>query len=159
MNQLFAIQRELDERILKEHNLNRGEIHAEKMLALLVEIGELANETRCFKYWSKKPASDRDVIAEEYVDGLHFILSLGLDGGWEEVPEAGGNPGAGVTEQFHRVYETALSLKETFSKEYFLDLFEAYITLGYKLGFSKEDMEAAYLQKNEANHQRQEEGY
>ncbi|SFM31497.1 dUTP diphosphatase [Salibacterium qingdaonense] len=159
MNQLFAIQRKLDERILEDHNLNRREIHAEKMLALLVEIGELANETRCFKYWSQKPASDRDVIAEEYVDGLHFILSLGLDGGWEEVPEPGAASEAGTTEQFHRVYEAALRLKETFSKEYFLDLFKTYLALGYQLGFSKEDIEAAYLQKNEANHQRQEEGY
>lgn len=49
------------------------------MLALLVEIGELANETRCFKYWSNKPASEREVILEEYVDGLHFILSIGID--------------------------------------------------------------------------------
>ncbi len=64
----------------KEHDLQPKKIvKKKKMLALLVEIGELANETRCFKYWSNKPASEREVILEEYVDGLHFILSIGID--------------------------------------------------------------------------------
>ncbi|MGY4689264.1 dUTP diphosphatase [Salibacterium sp. K-3] len=158
MKQLFSIQRDLDERILEDHGLNREEIHFDKLLALLVEIGELANETRCFKYWSQKPASPRDVIAEEYVDGLHFILSLGLDGGWEEVPDAGSS-GRSLTEQFHSVYQSALQLKETFAKERFLELFESYLSLGADLGFSREEIESAYLRKNNANHQRQDEGY
>lgn len=77
--QLFKLQKELDDRIAKEHDLQPKKLLKEKMLALLVEIGELANETRCFKYWSNKPASEREVILEEYVDGLHFILSIGID--------------------------------------------------------------------------------
>ena len=74
--QLFKLQK-LDDRIAKNMTYNR-KIVKRKMLALLVEIGELANETRCFKYWSNKPASEREVILEEY-GGLHFILSIGID--------------------------------------------------------------------------------
>ena len=65
--------------VLQKNMTYNRKIVKRKMLALLVEIGELANETRCFKYWSNKPASEREVILEEYVDGLHFILSIGID--------------------------------------------------------------------------------
>ncbi|MEH7240344.1 dUTP diphosphatase, partial [Bacillus sp. JJ269] len=44
--QLFKLQKELDDRIAKEHDLQPKKLLKEKMLALLVEIGELANETR-----------------------------------------------------------------------------------------------------------------
>ena len=50
----------------------------ERFLALLVEIGELANATRAFKYWSLKPAEERARLLDEYADGLHFFLSLAL---------------------------------------------------------------------------------
>ena len=56
------------------------------MLALLVEIGELANETRSFKFWSVKPASEKKIILEEFVDGIHFILSLGIECGFHKQP-------------------------------------------------------------------------
>ncbi len=84
MKEWFEMQRKLDQYIEKEHGLQDRSLFEEKTLALFVEIGELANETRCFKFWSKKPASDSKVILEEYVDGIHFILSLGLELGFDE---------------------------------------------------------------------------
>ena len=76
---LFSMQRQLDERIETERGLRGERLIERKLLALLVEVGELANETRCFKFWSSKPKAADETILEEYVDGLHFILSLGLD--------------------------------------------------------------------------------
>ncbi|MFZ4450621.1 dUTP diphosphatase [Salibacterium aidingense] len=159
MKQLFSIQRQLDDRILRQHSLNRDAIYADKMLALQVEIGELANETRCFKYWSKKPASDPEVILEEYVDGLHFILSLGIDGGWEDVPERKTKAVPTLTDQFHYIYNAAAVLHNEFTEEHFFILFQEYLELGRLLGFTEKEIEASYLRKNSANHQRQEEGY
>lgn len=46
------------------------------ILACMVELGEMANEIKTFKHWSKKPASDRVVILEEYIDVVHFVLSI-----------------------------------------------------------------------------------
>ena len=42
-------------------------------LELLVEIGELANETRYFKYWSKKPI-DMELVKGEYADCVIMTL-------------------------------------------------------------------------------------
>src|SRR3954469_23285631 len=76
---LFEMQAGLDRYIEENHQLENEDLFNRKVLALLVEIGELANETRCFKFWSVKPPSDKQVILEEFVDGVHFILSLGIE--------------------------------------------------------------------------------
>src|SRR5690625_6269037 len=81
---LFSMQETLDKHIIDNHQLQQKDLMEEKYLALLVELGELANETRCFKFWSTKPASARKKILEEYVDGVHFILSLGIEKGRSE---------------------------------------------------------------------------
>jgi dimeric dUTPase (all-alpha-NTP-PPase superfamily) len=83
---LFMLQSELDSHIENEHPRQEGTSrHHEKVLALLVELGELANETRCFKFWSHKPASEKAVVLEEFSDGIHFLLSIGLENGIEEL--------------------------------------------------------------------------
>ena len=60
------------------NDVNNNQVLKNKLLAFIVELGELANETRCFKYWSQKKPSSKKIIAEEYADGLHFLLSIGL---------------------------------------------------------------------------------
>ncbi|GAE45933.1 dimeric dUTPase [Mesobacillus boroniphilus JCM 21738] len=82
---LFKMQKALDSHIESQHGLENEDLFDRKVLALLVEIGELANETRCFKFWSMKPSSERDIILEEFVDGVHFILSLGIECGYENL--------------------------------------------------------------------------
>ncbi len=47
-----------------------------KLLALSVEVGELANATKCFKYWSTKKDEGMERILDEYADVLHFLLSV-----------------------------------------------------------------------------------
>ena len=47
-----------------------------KLLALSVEVGELANATRCFKYWSEKENEGTERILDEFADVLHFLLSV-----------------------------------------------------------------------------------
>ena len=53
ITQLFDMQRALDAYI-QSNRKEQTDVFREKGLALLVELGELANETRCFKFWSKK---------------------------------------------------------------------------------------------------------
>ena len=71
------MQRELD-LFIQNNREKQTDVFQEKGLALLIELAELANETRCFKFWSTKGPSDDAVILEEYVDSIHFLLSLVL---------------------------------------------------------------------------------
>lgn len=53
---IYELQTKLDQRIIKEHHVEEKHLLDNTILALLVEIGELANTTRCFKHWSNKGA-------------------------------------------------------------------------------------------------------
>ncbi len=109
-------------------------------LELLVEIGELANETRCFKYWSSKPC-DRELVGLELADcfimTLCFfnVLNVKLD---EEFPTSdieGDN-----IDCFFKIYEETVTFINTESCETLKKLFVSLILLGEKLGFSEHEI-------------------
>lgn len=156
---LFKMQKQLDSYIEENHNLQERDLFQDKYLALLVELGELANETRCFKFWSNKSRSSLDVILEEYVDGIHFILSLGIVKGHTFTSVNLGSTELTETELFNTVFEQCVVFKNNPNQENYTRLFESYLVLGRKLGFKEEDVFQAYLKKNEVNYQRQNSGY
>jgi dimeric dUTPase (all-alpha-NTP-PPase superfamily) len=158
--QLFDMQRQLDAHIEQKHGLKDESLIERKILALMVEVGELANETRCFKFWSVKPSAPAETILEEYVDGVHFLLSLGLELGIPvdvSIPLEKGKEG--LTAQFLNVYEHLSQFRTNISRDTYIKLFSQYLVLGEMLGFSSEDVKRAYEAKNEVNFQRQEQGY
>jgi dimeric dUTPase (all-alpha-NTP-PPase superfamily) len=157
---LYPIQTQLDDRIFKTHGTSRLATHRDRMLALLVELAELANETRCFKFWSLKPASASDVIGQEYVDGIHFLLSLGIDlGSPFDVIEQKQVEYEHLTDYFIAFVQAIMTLKDDFTKHQYQHAFSLYLALGAKLGFDAQTITEHYLMKNKMNHQRQDEQY
>jgi dimeric dUTPase (all-alpha-NTP-PPase superfamily) len=152
----YEIQRCLDERIKRDHGVPDNIVDL-KIAAFKVELAELANETRFFKFWSNKPMSPREVILEEFVDGIHFLLSIGLERKWD---------------RFVKSINVSEFDQEKFYVELFNDLWEAqfnsagewkrmfcyYLAIGHKLGFTEDEIGIAYVKKNEVNHQRQNSG-
>ncbi|MBM7701260.1 dUTP diphosphatase [Metabacillus iocasae] len=160
ITKLFQMQQQLDKHIQQKHELQNERLIERKLLALLVEMGELANETRCFKFWSLKPSSEKKIILEEFVDGVHFILSLGIENGYttiQTLPTM--QQQETMTGQFLQVFKEAMNFQEEMSKDKYVQLFASYITLGEMLGFEAEEIEEAYVSKNEVNFKRQEQGY
>ena len=81
---MFKMQAELDQYIGKSKKIKMEDYKLERVLALQVEFNELLNEVPfLFKYWSNKKMN-RDRALEEFVDGLHFLLSIGNDLGINE---------------------------------------------------------------------------
>lgn len=177
---IYEVQRKLDERILMNHKLEQEELLSSKILALLVELGELANETRCFKFWSTKQASEENVILEEYVDCLHFILSIGLEikadryrkmsfGGLEDDKSVDGLSSLNIdskrrsklitTKQFQTVFTKIAVLQQNINHENYYRLLQTFLVLGGTLRFSPDTITKGYMLKNRINHQRQAEGY
>ncbi|MFD1335249.1 dUTP diphosphatase [Oceanobacillus iheyensis] len=157
---LFNMQKQLDSYIEENHGLEKADLFDKKILALLVELGELANETRCFKFWSKKPRNKQSVILEEYVDVIHFLMSVGINKGYDSF-ESTNNQHINRSEidQFQIVYEQTIMYKNEPNKAKYEELFSSCIDLGNILGFSEEDIQRAYLEKNEINYKRQNQGY
>lgn len=156
---LFSKQKNLDQYIIDNHKLHTKKLFDDKMLALLVELGELANETRCFKFWSDKEASADSVIVEEFVDNIHFLLSLGLEKDYRFTEINVSASTQTTTDQFIDVFNKALYFYKEQTEESFLSLFQSFLQLGQKLGFTVEDIFKAYDEKNEVNYERQDQGY
>ena len=87
IKELLEAQAELDKTIIRVkqlENLNPKVRLTNTLLALMVEVGELANEVRSFKAWSNKPMSPKEIVLDEMVDVLHFYLSLANQLGFTE---------------------------------------------------------------------------
>lgn len=159
LEKLFKLQKELDSRIIDQHHLQDRTLLSEKILALQVEIAELANETRCFKYWSNKKPSSREVILEEYVDSLHFILSIGLEYKFDDIKLNYSASDSRATDQFVNIYIDITDFIVCSSKDHYITLFEDFMTLGLTLDFTEDEIEEFYYKKNNTNHERQASGY
>lgn len=156
---LFSMQQDLDNYIAQNHDLKGQDLFEERFLALLVELGELANETRCFKFWSTKDKSDTAIILEEYVDNIHFLLSIGLHKGYEFSHIDFSITYFNDTEQFNHVFEKCMHFYKDQTEENYQSMFKEYLRLAKLLGFSEKDIQEAYHKKNEVNYERQEKGY
>lgn len=159
IDDLVKIQDTLDLRIFELHNTSRTETRNDRVLALLVEVGELANETRCFKYWSLQKPSEDAVIFEEFSDIVHFSLSLGIDIGFDEKEIEYEKSSLSLNEQFHLLYRSINDFSISNTKEDYKHLLQVIFNLSYSLGMSAEDIREMYLYKNEKNHQRQDNNY
>lgn len=157
---LFELQENLDERIRENHGLQGESLFSRKILALQVELAELANETRCFKFWSDKKPSDKGVILEEYVDCLHFILTLGIEKKFTDIElDDKELLQYDITAQFLNLYIDINDFVVCSSRDQYVTLFEDFFSLGKILGFTVDEIEEAYYEKNNVNHKRQDEGY
>lgn len=201
LTKLFELQAQLDADIETKHPVQEGEDRfGKKVLALLVELGELANEYRGFKYWSKDQQArtkeecetcdgvgwyywysleskveckhcngvgSHNLLLEEYVDCLHFILSIGND-------VYGGLNGAQIREVLRDVEESdeTVNIESTFIVLFscvpgvllgvyfeYRNVLTIFLSLGLQLGFTWEQIEQAYYDKNKENFARQERGY
>ncbi|UQD53325.1 alpha/beta hydrolase [Bacillus methanolicus] len=74
---LFEMQRQLDERIIKERNVNKtfDEWVIGLTIAMESEIDEIRREVN-WKWWKQNKEIDMDKLQEEVIDLWHFLLSL-----------------------------------------------------------------------------------
>lgn len=160
VNDILKLQSKLDATIHNKHHVNYKSVYEELKLALLVELGELANEVKSFKFWSVKDRSAKDIVLEEYVDGIHFIGSLCLANNIEGVFEISDH-----VELLSKKETTKLILKlfndgdKLNSKSGIIKWYEDYLSLGYGLGFNIDEIKQAYFSKNKINFDRQENNY
>jgi dimeric dUTPase (all-alpha-NTP-PPase superfamily) len=159
LTKLFTMQRELDSFIQNNRN-DKVDVFRKKGLSLLVELAELANETRCFKFWSTKGPSEKNIILEEYVDSIHFLLSLGIEKGFESLvqwPE--GEVSGDLTELFIKTTGAISYFLDNLTMDAYENVWIHYGSIANKLGFTYKDITTAYIEKNEENYNRQKTGY
>ena len=159
LKEMYKKQYELDLEIAKNHKISYEETKDKRLLALLVELGEFANATRTFKFWSFKPSESKERVLDEFADGLHFLLSLGLAYNLKldsiEVESDERDLTAAILNSYHCIDE----FYNCRTLETYANMFLGYLKILATLGYSWQDAYDAYFLKLEENHHRQETNY
>lgn len=152
------MQKLLDEAIMKEHGLAEYPVNNME-IALFVELGEMMNELPTkFKHWKKSAVDNRDKALVEYVDALHFVLSLfnyqnckiAYAKAYKECGKC--NEYAGFT-----FYDCLINLIMRAYDGY--AILNIIFKLGDILGFSWDEIYKTYKDKNAVNYDRLKKGY
>src|SRR5690625_2024158 len=193
LEKLFKTQEKLDQKIVEEKGLEGQDLLDRKILALQVELGELANEWRGFKFWSEdqEPRTEKvdrhcsgcmglsrdfgfdctecgrhgfiykNTMLGEYVDCLHFILSIGNEFEYSQDndkvepinwPVALEVQLSDLISKVHSVSHWCAGVK--FDGFYTEEIINPFLGVGTQLGFTWEQIEQAYYSKNKINHER-----
>lgn len=160
----FTIQAEKQlalDKFIKDNStiLSEQKYWEDRIIALLVELGEVSNEIRFFKYWSKKEASEKEVIIDELVDCLHFAFSLGNtleNDQWVFITDDMKRP---INIIYFDIVGKLHKLVHEQSKELFRSMLFNLVEIAFYLSYSMEDIQQAYDKKNAVNYERQNTGY
>ncbi|WP_368486201.1 dUTP diphosphatase [Spiroplasma sp. DGKH1] len=160
---LAVNQTKLDHHIYQKHNINESDTLEKRILAFLIELAEFINEQRDFKYWSLKPPSARAVLLEEYIDGIHFLISIGntlkVDfNTFNYQPSDLSLPTNLTTIYLNCFVEYTNFIKDHSVANYF-NVLTSYFVIAEKLNFTEQELLAAYNQKNATNFARQANNY
>ena len=155
---LFKKQKELDEYIYEKNNVTAEEIFEKKIVAFLDELFELANELQFFKYWKDEIVIDRQRAIEEYIDVIHFTLSIANDLGVHEHKYVKTQP-RDLNDLVIGITNLATVISISKDKEHVKSLINNVIALGYQLGLTEETVLSAYDEKNAINYERQNSNY
>lgn len=203
---LYEMQKTLDARIIEEKSLQGQDLLPNTILALQVELGEMANEWRGFKHWStdQEPRGEMKIqcpkchgegthgalagnlgytevdcaecdencevtvnpLLEEYVDCVHFFLSIARQLGLDEKDLTiiddylEGSTTNVLTRLIYHAGGIGMEYSPYSGITSYRMAFNMFFALGQqRFGFTLEQIEAAYLEKNKVNHERQANGY
>ncbi|MGN1402558.1 MAG: dUTP diphosphatase [Bacillus sp. (in: firmicutes)] len=146
---LFALQRAVDQHLDVTGKLDNKSVRDQKLLALLVEVGELVKATDSCQYLDNRRA-DTEVIRRLYIDGIQYILSVGIEHSYdrdmaEEEPVYLVETVLSV--QFLHVYEAVSMFRLQPDYGLFKNLVFQYLHLGKLLGLSMAEIEMVYISR------------
>ena len=152
--ELYERNKKLDNMFYSKYSSD-SEIYEKNCLEFVVELGELANESRCFKYWSiKKP--DKELILEEFADcmlmSLYFFNEYKINNIRQVSLEFSDN----ILLCFNELIRmcTLLMDKNNVDNGLLLEIFNRLLNLGKLLGFSDDDIINSCYKKIKKNEER-----
>ena len=146
-NEYYQRNKQLDKMYIEKYAKVDGKYYEKNCLELVVELCELANESKCFKYWSiKKP--DRDLLLEEYADCLSMLLCIFNYYNIEEVSIVDMNLSNDIIESFNVIIRmcTLLMDKDNVNDRLLKEIFTNLMHIGKLFELSdREILDACYM--------------
>ncbi len=158
-NYLYEQNSILDDMFDKLYDNSLDDIIEKNIIELLVELGELANETRFFKYWSDKGPNDKDDILDEYADCLTMTLYFCSRAGVSLKEEFKQVNHKNLSYQFKELFRLSSLLTLDIDKDLVKEILSNVYNLGKMLEFSDEEIIEGTLKKINRNKKRFEEGF
>lgn len=164
IKEMMKLQKALDIRVRENNEIELDkDLTLEKFLALKTELYEFINELESFKYWKKNKGKDH--ILEEACDTLHFILSLAIDKEVDMNIEEKEIKELGEVDKIET--NELLAMSDFLISDCMIDndwialkpVLTIMLIVLKRVGFDKEDLYNAYIEKNKVNHQRQDNNY
>jgi len=140
---LFKIQKNYNDSLPINDELDSHKLQVRKNLEFEIALGDLANETNCFHYLTKK-ANPINITAifNKYITCISQALTLGIDHKYTDLIAVSINPNDYcLSDQFLNLYIDINDLIVSPSMDHYLTLFEDLLSLGLTLGFSESQVQ------------------
>lgn len=153
-------QTKLDNYIIVSKNLVvNDDVRKKKRIAFMVELFEFINEEKSFKYWSNKRNIDKHNLIEEFIDGVHFIVSIGIDIDYDFNSFKDNYKINNIDDCILDVVEKFNTFDKSLNKESYYNLLSSFLNIGFNLKFETKEILEIYKEKNKKNFERQDNGY
>lgn len=140
LKKLYEFGNKLDRQIHSRVDLQEKALISQKILALQVKIGELANETECYKFWLAKKITIRREVLEKYKEVLYLALSIGIEKDFTETEFPVKAVESDLTNQFLNLFIDINDFMVCSSKDHYITLIEDLLSLSLSLGITEEDI-------------------
>ena len=143
----YQRNKHLDKMYEEKYGNNDDKIYEKNCLELIVEICELANESKCFKYWTIKK-TDRKLLLEEYADSLSMVFYMFNYYNVEEFDLVDIDLSDDIVILFNEIIRmcTLLMDEDNVNEELLMKIFTYLYHIGKLLGITdKEILDACYM--------------
>lgn len=140
LEKLYVFQKKLDSQMQDKFDVQAKLLLPQKLLALQVKVGELANETQCFKFWVSKKSVVRRRVLEKYRECLYTVLSIGIEKGFDVTEFEVKKLEYELTDQFLNLYIDINDFMVCSSKDNYITLIEDLLGFSLTFGFTDDDI-------------------
>lgn len=155
LKKVSDMQRKLDSKVFARAGVDATDTVDQRLLALAVELSELANELSCFKYWKQSHVMKLNETKEEWADVLHFAASVGNTYGHKLQYKHLNSLKPQSKEEVTRLLLYMMGLvPKIHSRIHYVSFMECLFDIARYIGMDENEMMHQYILKNDKNYQR-----
>ena len=154
-NDIYKRNKILDDIFMNKFMDIESKYYEKNCLELIVELCELANESKCFKYWTIKKAN-KELVLEEFADSLLMVLYLFNTYNIDCVSTIDVDMSSDVIESFNILIRMCTNLmnKNNIDELFLKEIFTRLLYIGKLLELNDDDIYNACLKKIIKNEER-----
>ena len=145
---LYKLEKEINSYFLRKYDYSKKPLFIQQVLELMCESMELANETKCFKYWRPNDVVDIEKMSKEYADCIMITLGF-CDIANVDISKVKLSEENDVVTQFIELGKDASKIKPRLNKNLLLEILGRLLKLSILLGFTEEDIKKHVVGKFE----------